>query len=107
MQLANTLASIALLSLAAAAPAEHSTNATQLEGRQVPVLPCSTGIHVIAAGGRGSSNPPYGLLGSLANSITAAIPGSTSVSLPYDKLNTKWSPVAIPNGVSIECLVCP
>lgn len=54
---------------------------------QIPSKPCSHltgGVHVIAAGGEGDANPPYGLIGSLAQGILKAIPGSSNISLPYD-----------------------
>lgn len=71
-------------------PSDASGVDTSVFGRrQVPSLPCSHltgGVHVIAASGDGAANNGiYGLIGSLATSILIAIPGSTNVTLPYDK----------------------
>lgn len=103
MQLTNFLTTLAVLRITAAAPAAFADSENALQPRQVPSAPCSTGVHVIAAGGKGASNPrDYGLLGSLSTSILNAIPGSTNVSLPYDKLNVAPGTNAIPDGVSIS-----
>lgn len=58
-----------------------------LAAAQIPSKPCSHrtgGVHVIAAPGEGSANPPYGLIGSLATGILNALPGSSNISLPYN-----------------------
>lgn len=84
---------ISLLSLSSAvlaAPHAHThTNTTgfDLESRQTPVIACSRttgGIHVIALPGAGSADPPYGLLGTTAQAIKDAIPGSSAIAMPYD-----------------------
>jgi len=99
MQLQHLLTGITLLQLATAAPSAREAQ-HRLDTRQWPVRPCSTGVHVIAAGGRGTPNlKEYGMLYSLAQSIVNAIPDSTNVSLPYDKLYTRENPDAIPGGV--------
>ncbi|KAF2148613.1 carbohydrate esterase family 5 protein [Myriangium duriaei CBS 260.36] len=71
--------------------------------RQTPSGACSTGVHVIAAGGA-NSNDPYalGLLTTLATNITNAIPGSDYVSLPYDKVqnNGTLNADAVPGGLT-------
>lgn len=47
---------------------------------------CAKGVHVIAAGGNGAGDPHrYGNIQTLVYNITAKIPGSNSVSLPYNK----------------------
>lgn len=82
------LSALSLLTSVLAAPSAEVDNIT-LNKRQNPVLPCSSstgGVHVIAVGGDGLENTgKYGRLGTLARNITAQIPGSTSVQLPYNK----------------------
>ena len=46
---------------------------------------CAKGVHVIAAGGDGAWGAAYGNIITMVTNITAAIPGSDSVSLPYPK----------------------
>lgn len=80
------ISTLAIASVVAASPA------VELTKRQRPVLPCSKqtgGLHVIAASGDGQANiGGYGLLKSLADSILRAIPGSSNVTLPYDKASS-------------------
>lgn len=85
------LSAFTLVSSAVAHPSaavgHASGHAAVHEKRQIPWRPCShltSGVHIIAAPGEGSANPPYGLLDSLRQSIMAAIPGSTNISMPYD-----------------------
>lgn len=76
---------------------------TELESRQVPSKPCSHltgGVHVIASGGDGIQNTgQYGLIGTLATKILQAIPGSTNVTLPYDKDQSTYGPTRLDGGV--------
>lgn len=87
MHLTSLLAVLSIVPLALSTAI--STDGWELDKRQRPVRPCSHltgGVHVIAAGGDGVQNTgKYGLIGSLATSILRAIPGSTNVTLPYDK----------------------
>ncbi|GAM88195.1 hypothetical protein ANO11243_062260 [Dothideomycetidae sp. 11243] len=80
-----------------------AAQASTIQVRQTPSGACSTGVHVIAAGGA-NSNDQYalGLLTTLAANITAAIPGSDYVSLPYDKVqvNGTLMPDAVPGGLT-------
>lgn len=47
---------------------------------------CARGVHVIASGGNGAGDPHrYGNIQTLVYNITSKIPGSDSVSLPYNK----------------------
>ena len=88
---------LALVTTSLAAPAE-------LDSRQVPTKPCSHltgGVHVIASGGDGIQNTgQYGLIGTLATKILQAIPGSTNVTLPYDKDQSTYGPTRLDGGVS-------
>jgi len=87
----STIAAIAsLLSTALAAPHAHA-HSHELEVRQTPSRVCSKqtgGVHIIAIPGEGSTNPPYGLLSSLAASLMKAIPGSSNISMPYNHSET-------------------
>lgn len=97
------LAGLTLLGAAAAAPADHDKELLEKVRRQYPVRACSHdtgGLHVLAAGGANSNDPKaLGFLSALSNSILDAIPGSTNVSIPYDKV-VPLSPNSIPDGVS-------
>lgn len=64
-----------------------------LEARQTDVGACDPGLRVVAVSGDGAKNVgQYGLIGSLANGIVAAVPGSSSITLEYPK--------ADPNGLA-------
>ena len=99
MHISAVLPVLTLVSSAWAAP-------TDLESRQVPSKPCSHttgGVHVIASGGDGIKNTgQYGLIGTLSTKILQAIPGSTNVTLPYDKNQAGYGPTRIDGGVSTE-----
>ena len=57
-----------------------------LEARQNTQRACAKGVHVIAAGGDGADNKgKYGYILSMVTNITSSIPGSNSVTLPYNK----------------------
>lgn len=63
-----------------------------LEARQA-IGSCDAGLRVVALSGDGAKNVgQYGLIGSLADGIVAAVPGSSSITLDYDK--------ASPNGLA-------
>lgn len=80
-----SLASTAILfgSAALARPSQP------LNARQVPTMACATGVHVLAVSGDGATNvDQYGLIGALATDILDAIPGSSNVTVPYNKTAT-------------------
>lgn len=75
-----------------------------LEARQhiAPPEKCAKGVHVIAAGGDGAANVGhYGSIYTTVLNVTALIPGSDSVSLPYPKASSRgrWKTTV---GVSIN-----
>jgi hypothetical protein len=94
------LSSFLLLGAAVAAPT--SEDPVALSRRQVPVKTCSHitgGVHVIAVGGANTADEKaYGYLASLATSILNAIPGSTNVSVPYDKVFASLDPPKLQPG---------
>lgn len=96
-----TILSLVPLTLSTAIPSDG----WELDKRQRPVRPCSHltgGVHVIAAGGDGVQNTgQYGLIGSLATRILQAIPGSTNVTLPYDKSRNGAQVPKIDQGVCL------
>lgn len=71
---------------------------------QDPMGACAKGVHLIAAAGANNTDPTaLSRFAPTVQAITAAIPGSDAVSLPYDKAEPRLnhlSPDAIPNGVS-------
>lgn len=96
MQFETFCAGIALLSAASASSAFNNVNI-----RQAPSGACSTGVHVIAVGGANYSDPyDLGRLTPTAQSIVARIPGSSYVSVPYDKINVRQNPKAVPGGIT-------
>lgn len=104
MHFQSIVAGLALVAHAAARPANtvEGLLARQSLGECAHM---SGGLHVIAVGGGGlavGGNPKeYGYLSTLSGNITSAIPGSTSVSVPYNKVTTKNDSMAIPNGVGV------
>lgn len=84
------------MSAASASPALNS-----FDTRQAPSGGCSTGVHVIAVGGANYTNPyDLGRLTPTAQSIVARIPGSSYVSVPYDKIDIRKNPKAVPGGIA-------
>lgn len=101
MKLCHGTASIAMLSLAIAAPITSHMEAEmeaemQIYARHAPLLTCATGVHIITVGGNGvKSVGKRGMTKSLSESIMDAIPGSTSKTLPHDITPRKRSSKAI------------
>lgn len=86
MQLSSVLTLLSVAGAAVAVPHVHE-HRVPLEARQTPIRACSHmtgGIHIIAMPGAGSTNPPYGLLDTLRQSLMSAFPGSSNVSMPYN-----------------------
>ena len=93
--------SLAFLTLLAASVAT-AQGTYQLPYLSLAVEPCPDAAHVIAAGGSGGGDFEVGLLGSLRDSVVAAIPGSSAVVMPYP--HNAPGPEAVAVGVSVPIL---
>lgn len=75
----------------------------QLPYSSLPIEPCPEAAHVIAAGGTGGGDFDAGLLSQTRDSVVGAIPGSSSVVMPYPHAAAGPEGVAVGVSRSLSC----